>query len=343
MESIPGCVLQLYVWLSNPKDAGSFALVSIAISALTTGYTSAMIAFDQDIDVPHRKNQPGFYGYIPDDNALRGRCFALMLLMSALHNLSRSLGVVLLATSDSSILVLFLGGEIALYLLYKLMRGDFYYWPPIDGTIVAILGSFLTRIATKVIADYSGCLQFRHAFDLGGLGFSLSMVWAQVMPFVALLLFYDNDELKGSLVIFLVLTFTLWLLLNIVFFCTIDLSYTHTFYGTMTAPQYTCMQYKTAEEDSVKFDAVFNNRIQFTTSIHSDVKPWVANNIARWRETKPDWFNVELIPDAFLPSDVIEAEGGARRRRSSSVSLRELVGGKEGTNNGKQQSSVHPE
>jgi len=43
-ESIPGCVLQLYVWLTNPEQAGSYALVSIGISALTTGFNSVMIA-----------------------------------------------------------------------------------------------------------------------------------------------------------------------------------------------------------------------------------------------------------------------------------------------------------
>jgi len=61
-ESVPGCVLQLYVWLTNPEDAGAFALLSIVISALTTGFTSAMISFDNDTDVPHRKSQPKFYG-----------------------------------------------------------------------------------------------------------------------------------------------------------------------------------------------------------------------------------------------------------------------------------------
>ena len=59
-ESIPGCVLQLYVWLNNPEVVGTYALVSIGISALTTGFASAMIAFDMDVDVPHRKNQPKF-------------------------------------------------------------------------------------------------------------------------------------------------------------------------------------------------------------------------------------------------------------------------------------------
>jgi len=42
-ESVPGCVLQLYVWFSNPEEAGTLALLSIGISALTTGFTSAMI------------------------------------------------------------------------------------------------------------------------------------------------------------------------------------------------------------------------------------------------------------------------------------------------------------
>ena len=61
-ESIPGCVLQVYVWLTNSAQAGTYALMSIGISSLTTGYTSAMIAFDMDVDAPHRKNQPSFYG-----------------------------------------------------------------------------------------------------------------------------------------------------------------------------------------------------------------------------------------------------------------------------------------
>ena len=65
-ESLPGCVLQLYVWIENPEQAGAYALVSIGISALTTGFTSAMITFDSDVDVAHRKGQPKFYGYVAD-------------------------------------------------------------------------------------------------------------------------------------------------------------------------------------------------------------------------------------------------------------------------------------
>jgi len=51
-----------FVWLNSPEQAGTYALVSIGISAMTTGFTSAMIAFDMDVDVPHRRSQPLFYG-----------------------------------------------------------------------------------------------------------------------------------------------------------------------------------------------------------------------------------------------------------------------------------------
>ena len=61
-ENVPGCILQKYVWLNNPEEAGSFALISIGISALTIGYTSAIISFESDVGLVHRKNQPRFYG-----------------------------------------------------------------------------------------------------------------------------------------------------------------------------------------------------------------------------------------------------------------------------------------
>ena len=54
----------------------------------------------------------------------------------------------------------------------------------------------------------------------------------------------------------------------------------NTFFGTMTAPQYTCMLYTTAGDDfAVKFDAIFSNRIEYSKSVHSEVKEWVANNV----------------------------------------------------------------
>jgi len=328
-ESIPGCILQIFAWLLAPEKAGTFALLSIGVSSLTTGFTSAMIAFDMDIDVPHRASQPNFYGYIPSDNSLRGRCFVLMTLMSALHNLSRSLGCALLLLSDTDNLVLmFVGGELGIYLLLKILRQDFFYWNRSSGVFVPILTSFCERTMVKFIVDFCGCLHYRHPYELGGLGFTLSLVWSQVLPFVAVQFFDDHEGkeiTKGAITSFLASCFILWLLLNIIFFCTIDLSYLNTFFGTMTAPQYTCKLFLTSEKDHQRFRAIFKNRREYTKTIHGEVMTWVAENITKWRRERPDWFKIEMIPDEFLPVEVIEAEGGADRRRSR-VSLREIVG-----------------
>ena len=160
-ESIPGCVLQIFVLLIKTDVSGAGPLVSIGISALTTGFASTMIAYDKDLDAKGRVNQPTFYGYIPDDHGLRSRCFTLMTMMSTCHNLSRSIGCALLAASGGTRRVLsFVGGEMILYLVWKVVRSDFMYWFRVDG-FLGVIGSFINRVIAKVIADFSGCLHLR--------------------------------------------------------------------------------------------------------------------------------------------------------------------------------------
>ena len=156
-------MLQIYVVLQSPNEVEVGALVSITISTLTTGFTSALISFDKDVDVLGRKNQPRFYGYIPDDHATRTRCFFLMTIMSALHNLSRSIGCALLAASSSGKMNLFyfVVGEMIIFLVWKILRRDFFYWVRIEGPLALFL-AFFNRIVVKIIVDFSGCLHMRH-------------------------------------------------------------------------------------------------------------------------------------------------------------------------------------
>ena len=195
-------MLQIFVWLTKSEQAGNRgALISIAISAITTGYTSAIVGFDFDCDAAHRKNDPAFYGYIPNQHSLRQQCFALMAAISSIHNLSRSVGCALLAASASSssvsTLVYFVGGEVVIYLAYKVVRRDFMYWPRVEGAFGFIL-SFVVRIIIKIIVDFSGCVHFRHPFELGGVAFFTSMLWAQIMPFVALHMFMEDESNTGN-------------------------------------------------------------------------------------------------------------------------------------------------
>ena len=101
----------------------------------------------------------------------------LMTMISALHNLSRSVGCALLAMSSTKMMVVyFVGGEIVFYLAYKIVRRDFMYWIQAEG-VMDVIFSFLERVIVKVIVDFSGCLQFRHPYELGGTAFSCSMLW----------------------------------------------------------------------------------------------------------------------------------------------------------------------
>ena len=55
-------MLQIYVLMKIAGAPSTGAIVSIGISALTTGFASAIIAFDKDLDAQSRKNQPKCYG-----------------------------------------------------------------------------------------------------------------------------------------------------------------------------------------------------------------------------------------------------------------------------------------
>ena len=135
----------MYVWLNSPDEAGTFALVSIGVCALATGYTSAMISFDMDVDLTRRTVQPSFYGYVPEHHSLRGRCFALMTMISALHNASRSIGVALLLSSalGKRLAIYVISGEMLIYLIWKAARRNFFCFYRIEMKAFAVLMSFL--------------------------------------------------------------------------------------------------------------------------------------------------------------------------------------------------------
>ena len=139
------------------------------------------------------------------------------------------------------------------------------------------------------------------------------MIWPHLLPLVALQLYdgKDNGEGEGAttnaITTTLVGSASLWVLLNVVFFCSINTSYLDTFFSSKTAPQYTCEYFTTSQLDFQRWDAVFTNRIAYSKNVHEDVKEWVANNIVRWKEEKPDFFYIEKIPDVS-PQDRKESE-----------------------------------
>ena len=326
-ESIPGCVLQLIVYLEHGgSKSGTYALVSILVSALVTGYISSMISFDMDTDANRRKMYSNFYGYIPDDNDKRRRVFLLMMGISTLHNLNRSVGCAMLAlTKTGNLLVFFLVGEMGLYLFFKVVRDEFFYFVEIGGPIKFVV-ALVERVLGKIIVDFSGCLHMRAGAELGGLAHFITVVYSQIFPFLALHLFDGDEVTRNKVNFFLVGSISLWAALNFALFATIDLSYIRTFFEIKTQNQHWHSTFVLNESEQGKF-SIFAAREAIRKQFKDEIKSWVDQRIDNWMEERPSWFDLVKVPEEYLPERILKATGGEYRRRKSSItaSFRETV------------------
>ncbi|GMI27683.1 hypothetical protein TeGR_g8672, partial [Tetraparma gracilis] len=160
-ESIPGCILQVYALIQGGSGGQMGTKVfSIVVSAITTGMGSASISYDCDSDPEGRRKLPSFYGYLPDEGNARTIMYVCMVLNSALLLLLRSIGAALLMLADTKIFVAYMAGDHLLYLLQKLVRGDFLYWMPVKG-VAGLAVSLLMRVSVKTLTDFTGVIQLR--------------------------------------------------------------------------------------------------------------------------------------------------------------------------------------
>lgn len=137
-------MLQLVAYMEEKQKNADYisyqALVSMVLSALTAGFTSATISFDWDTDPKRRKNQPSFYGYVPDRSAARTAIFVCLTLNSTLLLLLRSAGVALLFAADKGYYVVYyFAADMSVYMLVKAARGDLYYWMKFGKNKVSML------------------------------------------------------------------------------------------------------------------------------------------------------------------------------------------------------------
>ena len=65
--------------------------------------------------------------------------------------LSRSVGLALLiASGGKTLAAIFTGGEVLLYMMYKLARNGFFWFPDVKGLLGVII-SFFQRVCVKII------------------------------------------------------------------------------------------------------------------------------------------------------------------------------------------------
>jgi len=262
-----------------------------------------------------------------------------MTLNSALLLVVRAFSASMLMLVSKQYFVAYMAGDMALYLLLKVVRGDFHYWLPIDGAL-GLFMSFVLRVVVKTIADFTGVVQFRGDAELGGLYWTVNMFLALLASFVSVYVYcadtgeevdlitigrnstaFEIEErvawaVVGSLSGAWVVVFGVFLLL-------MKKEYRRTFFTTRTGKQWVMDFFLKGTDDAVKKNVVGCNKKQWR-AIREDVKEWVQANWWKWKEEKPEWF--DLAWQSRVPEEwIVDVEERARlddvrekgRRRSS--------------------------
>ncbi|GMI42566.1 hypothetical protein TeGR_g11948 [Tetraparma gracilis] len=161
-EAVPGCVLQCFALLNGGGGSTGAKFASITISALSTGIAAATISYDYDADPAARKENPSFYGYLPENGSARTVMFIALLLHSTLLLVIRSFASGLVLAVNSQALTYYMLGDMFLYMAQKVARGDMPYWLPVEG-LVGVVFSLIMRPFTKIVTDFTALVQFRHS------------------------------------------------------------------------------------------------------------------------------------------------------------------------------------
>ncbi|GMH84137.1 hypothetical protein TrST_g12286 [Triparma strigata] len=201
MECIPSAVIQSMAFMSGSHSI--VAIFSLASSILTAAFISASIRIEKDVSTNARKYSPDFYGLVD----LKSRRQAvvvcvLALVMSACQLASKSFAVALRNVESGTILAAYLSIDMGVAFIYKMARGDFRYWLPIESEAGSGFASLLARLVTKISLDFTGTIQLRHPFEYGGIYFTLVLL---TTPLVSLyfgsryLSFVEDEEVKATL------------------------------------------------------------------------------------------------------------------------------------------------
>ncbi|GMH83489.1 hypothetical protein TL16_g09612 [Triparma laevis f. inornata] len=177
-EAVPSSILQMFALiLASEKNTG--AIFSILVSAATIGFSSAMITYDWDTSPTQRNNSSFFYGFVPDKGRARAICFVSMMSFSSVHVLLQSFSCALLLIMNKTWFYYYVGADIGLFFLFKIVTRDFFYYLNVSG-ILRIISSVIARLAVKVMLSFTLLIQTRSGCEAGGVSFLFTVLLSVV-------------------------------------------------------------------------------------------------------------------------------------------------------------------
>jgi hypothetical protein len=223
--------------------------------------------------------------------------------------------IVVLGLIGGSWVTLYIGADMGLYLIVKLLRGDFWYWVPLGGKAEIVM-SLVTRVLVKVVTDFTSIVQSRHPNEVGGFYWSFGFVLT--MGSLPLTIIISGPLLpeRAMIVAWAVTIFIIpcSLVCFATFFFNIEKNYWHTFFDFKTGVEFSVHSFKNAPNDAAKAAIAFGRSKRHWVSIEAEVRAWIEANWERWQNGKPGWFTDSLkekVPLEFIPTTE-----DARRRES---------------------------
>jgi hypothetical protein len=294
-HSIPGATIQL-IGLIGSASWGP--LVSIGCACMATAFFSASITFDYDTHPKHRREYPGFYGFIPSGPKTRMLIFCVMALASSAHLLQRVLCFALLAQIDMRWPATHMCCDVLVYLLYKAVSGDFLVWGPGCGVPLSIF----FRIMHKLFLDFSGCIFLRNPTECGGAYFCFSSITNHVVTFASVALYAQycpggDTKLPSEMLYAIVASlFALWALSFGTFLLAIERRYIYSFVSIQTGAKYIKDLFLDNDSDDAKRAAIFSYNDRKWNAIRDEVHQWVDLRYKGWVKEKPEWY---VFPPTF--------------------------------------------
>ena len=157
-EQLPGIVIQFWAFMKATHKR-PFAVFSVVLSILSASFTTTTLVYDKDVRVANRLAS-SFYGMFRDSAKDRFVSFVALWVMTVAYTASMCHILSLLIFVGSSELILYyLVADIVIYLLYKSLRRDFFYWLPISGAFQYVV-SFLARAIVKAVSNMTANIHF---------------------------------------------------------------------------------------------------------------------------------------------------------------------------------------
>jgi hypothetical protein len=280
-----------------------------------------------------------FYGFVPDGAAARTACFASMFLLTFAHTLARSFSCALVAKVSTSWLAMYLGGDLLLYYLYKLLRGDLRYFLNTSGGL-SIITTVLIRFSQKAMVDFTAFMQLRHPGEAGGIALTSMLIEAQAGCFVCgwlYVTYYDGPNKLDADVVWKIIVG-----LSILFFAAFGVflgvmnrDFLPTFFSTDTTGTFHEEYFEgISDGDDESRAYIFGVHPVYRVKFAHKIAAWSKGNWEKWETQKPTWFTdewIESVPNDCIPYKYCVKYRKTKGRRESdarrgSVSVKELLG-----------------